>query len=174
MFRVLPVKDKELFLRYAIPCGEVLVNRGELKAKLLKQLNDSVKNKEEIQTPIENVFKVAARMCTILAKRMGKDEIDSEVIRRYFLTEHEKAIKWRKQVRPDLKVEECLVYPGRILRIDPDRILVKTKQGERFFRKDFAKGLHEKDWVSVHYDYISERIKTDHVNKMLRGVKNGK
>jgi hypothetical protein len=168
MFEVLPIKDKELFLRYAIPCGEVLVNRGEIKEELLNHLNYSVKNKEEIQTPIENVFKVATRMCTILAKRMGKKEIDSEVIRRYFLIEHEKAIKWRKKVRPDLKVEECLVYPGRVLRIDPDRILVKTKEGEKLFRKDFAEGLRKKDWVSVHYDYISEKIKTNHVNKMLR------
>lgn len=168
MFKILPVKDKELFLRYAIPCGEVLVNRGELKEELLSQLNNSVKNKEEIQTPIENVFKIAARMCTILAKEMGKKEIDPEVIRRYFLIEHEKAIKWRKRVRPDLKVKDCMVYPGRILRIDPDRILVKTKQGEKFFRKDFAEDLRKKDWVSVHYDYIAERIKTDHVNKMLR------
>ncbi|UCC91411.1 MAG: hypothetical protein JSV39_03815 [Candidatus Aenigmatarchaeota archaeon] len=172
MFKNLPIKDKELFLRYAIPCGEVLVKRGGLREELLKKLNDSVKKKEEIETPIENVFKIATRMCTILAKQMGKREIDSEVIRRYFLIEHEKAIKWRKEIRPDLKVSECLVYPGRILRVDPDRILVKTKQGEGFFRKDFAEGLKKKDRVSVHYDYIAEKIKADHFNKMLKRRKN--
>jgi hypothetical protein len=168
MFRVLPIKDKELFLRYAIPCGEVLVNRGELREELLRGLNDSVRNKQEIETPIENVFKVATRMCTILAKQMGKKEIDSEVIRKYFLLEHEKAIRWRKQIKPDINVRECLVYPGRVLRIDPDGILVKTKLGERLFRADFAEGLKPKDWVSVHYDYVSEKMKTDHVNRMLK------
>lgn len=168
MFKVLPIKDKELFLRYAIPCGEVLVRRGELKEELLRKLNDSVKNKQEIETPIEDVFKVAARMCTILAKQMGKSGIDAEVIRRYFLIEHEKAIKWRKQVRPDLKISECLVYPGRVLRIDPDKILVKTPLGEKLFRNDFAEGLRKRDRVSVHYDYVSEKIKADHVNKMLK------
>ncbi len=168
MFKNLPVKDKELFLRYAIPCGEVLVKRGELREELLKKLNDSVKGGGGIEIPIENVFKVATRMCTILAKQMGRKEIDSEVIRRYFLIEHEKAIKWRKEIRPDLKISECLVYPGRILRIDPDRILVKTKLGEGFFRKDFAEDLKKKDRVSVHYDYVSEKIKADHFNKMLK------
>ena len=174
MFRVLPIKDKELFLRYAIPCGEVLVKRGEVKAKLLKQLNDSVKNRQEIRTPVEDVFKVATRMCTILAKQMGKKEIDSEVIRKYFLIEHERAILWRKQIKPEITVKECKVYPGRILRIDPNGILVKTKLGEKLYRDDFAKGLKAKDWVSVHYDYVTEKLKTNHVNKMLRGVKNGK
>jgi hypothetical protein len=174
MFENLPIRDKELFLRYAIPCGEVLVKRGELKEELLKGLNDSVKNREEIEIPIENVFKVATRMCTILARQMDKKEIDSEVIRRYFLIEHEKAIKWRKQIKPDLKISECLVYPGRILRIDPDRILVKTKHGGKFFRDDFAEGLRKKDWVSTHYDYIAEKIKADHINKMLKEREHGK
>jgi len=172
MFKVLPIKDKELFLRYAIPCGEVLVNRGELRGELLAKLNDSVKNKEEIETPIENVFKVASRMCTILAKQMGKKEIDSEVIRKYFLIEHEKAIKWRKDIKPDLKIKDCLVYPGRVLRIDQDKVLVRTPLGEKLFRKDFADGLKKKDWVSTHYDYIAEKIKADHINKMLKKREN--
>ncbi len=174
MFEVLPIKDKELFLKYAIPCGEILVNRGELREELLRRLNNSVKNKQDIEIPIENVFKVASRMCSILAKQMGKKEIDSEVIRRYFLIEHEKAIKWRKEIKPDLKVKDCLVYPGRVLKIDPEGILVKTKLGEKFFRKDFAEGLRRKDWVSVHYDYITEKIKSHQVNKMLKREENGK
>lgn len=162
------MKNRELFLRYAIPCGEVLVDRGELREELLKKLNDSVRDKQEIDIPVERVFKVATRMCSILAKQMGRKEVDDEVIRRYFLLEHEKAIRWRKEIRPDLSVKDCLVHPGRILRIDPDRILVRTKLGEKFFRNDFAEGLKTKDWVSVHYDYIAERIKRDHVNKMLK------
>ena len=165
-FKVLPIKDRELFLRYAIPCGEVLVRRGEVRESLLKQLNDSVKNRQEVEAPIEDVFKVASRMCTILAKRMGKNAIDEEVIRRYFLVEHEQAILWRKQVRPELKLEECLVYPGRVLKIADEGILVRTPLGERMFRSDFAQGLKARDWVSVHYDYVSERINESHVNRM--------
>ena len=165
-FKVLPIKDRELFLRYAIPCGEVLVRRGELRSELLKRLNNSVKNKEEFEYPIEDVFRVASRMCTIIAKQMNRKEIDEEVIRRYFLVEHENAIRWRQQVRPELKLEECLVYPGRVLKIADEGILVKTPLGERMFRADFADGLKGMDWVSVHYDYVSERINESHVNRM--------
>jgi len=167
-FRVLPIKDRELFLRYAVPCGEVLVKRGEVGEDLLKQLNNSVKNREEINYPVEDVFKVASRMCTIIAKKMGKNEIDAEVIRRYFLIEHESAIRWRQQIRPELKLEECLVHPGRVLKLGDENVLVKTPLGERMFRNDFAQNLRPKDWVSVHYDYVAEKISENHVNRMKR------
>jgi hydrogenase maturation factor len=173
MFKILPIKDKELFLRYAIPCGEVLVRRGELKEELLRQLNDSVKNRQEIDVPIESIFKVATRMCSILARQMGRGEIDDEVIRRYFLLEHEKAIRWRRQIKPDIRLGDCLVYPGKILRIDPDKVMVKTKTGEKLFRNDFAEGLKKRDWVSVHYDYIAEKIKKDQADKMLKRREDG-
>jgi hypothetical protein len=166
MFKVLPIKDRELFLRYAIPCGEFLVKRGELKGEVLDSLNEAVRNGSGTAIPIEKVFNVAARMCTIIAKQMGKHEIDAEVIRRYFLVEHENAIKWRQQVRPELKLEDCLVHPGRVLKINEGNILVRTPLGDRLFRNDFAHGLAAKDWVSVHYDYISEKINPVYAGRM--------
>ena len=168
MFKILPVRDKELFLRYAIPCGEVLVRRGELREELLKKLNDSVKYGEEIDIPFESIFRVATRMCSILAKQLGKNEIDSEVIRRYFLIEHENALKWRREIKPDIKVKECIVYPGKVTRIEPNGVVVRTRLGEKVFRNDFIANVQKNDWVSVHYDYIAEKIKTSYVNKMLK------
>ncbi len=167
-FRALPIRDKELFLRYAIPCGEVLVRRGELKQELLKDLKDSVEMGQEIDAPVGDIFKVATRMCTILAKRMGKSDIDDEVIRRYFMLEHEKAIRWRKQVRPDIDVSECMVYPGKVLRIDFDKALVQTPLGEAMLRNEFNPNLSKGDLVSTHYDFVSEKIKRNHARKMLQ------
>ena len=167
-FKALPIRDKELFLRYAIPCGEVLVKRGELRHDLLRELNDSVANGQEIDMPVGNIFKVASRMCTILAKRMGKTEIDAEVIRRYFLLEHEKAIVWRKKVRPDISVKDGLVYPGKVLKIDFDKALVKTPLGEAMLRNDFTPGLRPGDQVSTHYDRVSEKLKREHMDSMLK------
>ena len=167
-FKVLPIKDKELFLRYAIPCGEVLVKRGELKEELLKNLNDSVANGRKIDVPVEDIFKVASRMCTIIAKRMGKKEIDEDVIRKYFLLEHEKAIIWRKKIYPDLSVRDCKVYPGRVLKIDEDGALVRTPIGERKLRTDFSGDLKKGDRVSAHYGYVAEKIKPWHARRMIK------
>jgi hydrogenase maturation factor len=173
-FRVLPIKDKELFLRYAIPCGEVLVGRGELRKELLDKLNDSVSHGQEIEIPVEEVFKVASRMCTIIARQMGKREIDSEVIRRYFLLEHEKAIRWRKQTFPDISVRECKVYPGKVILSDSKGAIVKTPVGERKLKGNFVKKLKTGDWVSTHYDYIPERIRKHHAEKMIRNAARSK
>ena len=168
-FRVLPIKDKELFLKYAIPCGEVLVKRGDIKEELLRELNEKVSHGQEVDVPIENIFKVASRMCTIIARQMGKREIDAEVIRRYFMVEHEKAIRWRKQIYPDINLRDCIVYPGRVLSIDSDRALVKTPLGKSLLRSELSGKLKPGDIVSTHYDYISEKVSSDKLRFMARG-----
>ncbi|MCD6495905.1 MAG: hypothetical protein J7K54_01405 [Candidatus Aenigmarchaeota archaeon] len=159
-FRVLPIENRDLFLRYAVPCGDVLVRRGELQKELLDSMRNAVKEGSDVEFSIEDKFKVASRMCTILAKQMNKDRIDDEVIRRYFLVEHEKAILWRKQVKPDIDVEECKVYAGRITKLDDRFAFVKTPLGEVMLRTDFREGLKlkEGDWVSKHYGYIAEKL----------------
>lgn len=170
-FKVLPIKNKELFLKYAIPCGGVLVRRGELKKELLSDLTLRVEHGQDVNSPIENNFKVASRMCTILAKKMGKAEIDDEVIRRYFMFEHEKAIEWRKQIHPDINIRDCMVYPGKVIKADDGKVLVKTPLGEAFFNNVFDKELNAGDKVTTHYDYVSEKAKTDHIGKMMNRMK---
>ncbi|MBN1896258.1 MAG: hypothetical protein JW789_00835 [Candidatus Aenigmarchaeota archaeon] len=167
-FKVLPIKNRDLFLRYAVPCGDVLVRRGELDKKLLDEMGNAVRSGRDVDFPIEDKFKVASRMCTILAKRMQKDVIDDEVIRKYFLVEHEKAILWRKQIKPDIDVRECKVYAGKVRKIEDNRALVHTPLGEIMLRTDFREGLKlkEGDWISKHYGYISEKLSQNHVSAM--------
>jgi hypothetical protein len=157
-FRILPIRNKELFLRYAIPCGEVLVKRGELKMELLEKLRDNTSHGQEVDVDLGAVFGVAARMCTIIARRMGKSAIDDEVIRRYFLVEHDRAIEWRRLVKPDIDARECRVYPGKVLKIDDSGALVRTPIGDRALRTDLAGGLRKGERVSTHYNYVSEKI----------------
>ncbi|HDD72462.1 MAG TPA: hypothetical protein ENG00_00045 [Candidatus Aenigmarchaeota archaeon] len=168
VFQILPVKNKELFLRYAVPCGEVLVKRGELRRELLQKLHDSVMHRQDINLPVERFFPVASRMCTVLAIKMGKKTIDDEVIRRYFLIEHEKAIIWRRQVKPDIDIRDCRVYPGRVIEVYSGKALVKTPMGEVMLRTDFVENLKPGDWITKHYDYAIEKIKTSYLNRMLR------
>ena len=169
-FKILPIKNRELFLKYAIPCGEVLVGRGELKPDLLMNLDSLISNGQEVDFPIEDVFKVASRMCTILAKHMGKTVIDDEVIRRYFLVEHEKAIRWRKQVKPDIILKECMVYPGKVKQVDENegRAVVQTPLGEALLKSNFLPGIREGDLVSTHYDRIAEKLKPEYLRKMKK------
>ncbi len=171
MFKTLPIQNKELFLKYAIPCGEVLVDRGELKERLLNKLKDSVIDQKELNYDIENIFKVATRMCTILGTKMGKDSIDEEVIRKYFLHEHEKAIQWRMQIKPDVVPERCRVYPGRVINENNKGILVNTPLGRIVAKTDFTDKLKTGDWVSMHYSQIAEKIPRPEADSMINEFK---
>jgi len=171
MFKTLPIKDRELFLKYAIPCGEVLVDRGELKQRLLNKMKDSVIDQKELNCDIENTFKVATRMCTILGANMGKSEIDEEVIRKYFLHEHEKAIQWRMQIKPDVVPERCRVYPGRVVSENNKGVLLNTPLGRVVAKTDFMDSLKTGDWVSMHYSRIAEKIPKKEADSMINEFK---
>ena len=92
------ITDRDLFLKYAIPCGHVLVKRGDLKQETLDRIRDKVVFKQEVREDLEDIFPIAVRMCKLLAKKSGKSVIDQEVIRDYFWHEHPKAVEWRKKI----------------------------------------------------------------------------
>ncbi|MCX6814529.1 MAG: hypothetical protein NTY20_02695 [Candidatus Aenigmarchaeota archaeon] len=165
--KILPIVDKELFLRYAIPCGEVLVKRGSLDPKLLKKAERIVTDGKTANIDPAKMFPTAAKMCTLIAHRMGKKEIDAEVIRRYFLFEHEKAVRWRMKIYPDIIPEKCIVYPARVLR-SGELLLVNTPTGKKILDTRFAPEVKRGDWVSTHYSYAPEKISSETAKRMLR------
>ena len=149
-------KDRRLFLKYAIPCGRVLLRRGEIEESLLLELEDMVRTGKEIRIDITDIFKIGSRMCYIIMKRLGKSGIDSGVIRNYFWYEHKKAVEWRREAYPDLDTEECMVIPGKVISTDPIR--VETPSGIKTFRKHFLNKVKNGDYVTLHYDFIVEKI----------------
>lgn len=160
------ISDKTLFLRYAIPCGHVLVKRGDLKQEDLDRVKKQVLRGEEVQEDIENLFPIAVRMCKLLAKQSGKEVIDEDVIRQYFWHEHRKAVEWRASIYPDLPKEECLTCPARVLKAGR-KPLVKTTHGRVFAKTDFVPSLKRDDWVILHYDYIVEKIPWKKAEELL-------
>lgn len=165
--KILPITDKELFLRYAIPCGEVLVKRGSLDPKLLKKAERIVTDGKTANIDPAKMFPTAAKMCTLIAHKMGKKTINQEVIRRYFLFEHEKAVRWRMKIYPDVMPEKCIVYPARVLR-SGELLLVNTPVGKRILDTRFAPEAKRGDWVSAHYSYAPEKIPSETAKRMLR------
>jgi hydrogenase maturation factor len=165
--KTLPIVDKELFLRYAIPCGEVLVNRGSLDPKLLKKAERIVTDGKTANIDSGKMFPTAAKMCTLIAHKMGKKAIDAAVIRRYFLFEHEKAVRWRMKLYPDVAPEKCIVFPARVLR-SGELLLVNTPSGKKILDTRFAPEVKRGDWVATHYSYASEKIPSETAKKMLR------
>ena len=81
-------KEKLLFLKYAVPCGIVLVRRGDITRDYHSSLIEKVMSGNIEDMDIENNFKIGSRMCFLIMKKLGKDRIDTEVIRHYFWLEH--------------------------------------------------------------------------------------
>ena len=114
----------------------------------------------------ENIFKVGIAMCTIIAMKSGKKTIDADVIRQYFLMEHNKAVDEQFKIRKDFDPVECKTYAGKVVEIKANSALVSTPIGVKRCRTDFARGLKEGDNVAVHSGFAVERISDSIANRM--------
>jgi len=159
------LKDRILFLKYAVPCIDTLVERGKVKKNFAENLTSSV-TKGKAPKDSEKLFKIAYTSCKRIAKKMGKKEIDSDVIRQYFLFEHDKMIIKRYNKFKDFDPFKCRTYPGIVLRINNNRALVSLPFDRKVYRADFVKNLKKNDKVVVHRDFIVEKINLKLLNKL--------
>lgn len=150
----LPVTDKVLFLRYAVPCGSVLVARGSITQEKLEAFRQAAASGKPVQDI--SAFQVALAMLTITAGELGKKAIDPEVIRHYFWRSHDACIAWRAQTHKDFDPRECRVRPARILECGKN-IIIETPEGRQEARESFCP-VKKGDWVIVHYSSIIEKV----------------
>ena len=114
----LVISDRLLFLRYALPCGGTFVKRGILKEEEWNRCIALVSENRTPEEKIEKMFLVANVICSRVAKQMGKSEIDSEVIREYFLMEHSKVVDDRFRIMRDFDPVTCRIYAGNVMAIE--------------------------------------------------------
>jgi len=151
------IKNRNLFFRYALPCADTLVKRGKITKSDLDEFLIRVSKNEDLPEGTEKVFTVAMVMCKLIAKKMKKKEIDDDVIRQYFLIDHDKIVRERYNLMKDFDPIACKTKIGTVVKIDGDKILVKTDFGENFY-KSFIKNLKEGDEVVVHHNFIVDKL----------------
>jgi hydrogenase maturation factor len=171
------IKNEEaklVFLRYALPsmvgkagglgsCSGMPINFTE------SQISEFVKQVSEDKVPeldIGKTFRVANAMCTLIATKMEKSEIDEEVIREYFLFEHNGFVIRRSEEGEKFDHIACKTYAGKIIRVNDGLALVHTSAGEKEYLTSFLKNAKVGESVAVHFDYIAERISSETVKKM--------
>lgn len=161
------IKDRLLFLKYALPCARTLVKRGKISQENVNSAIRQVAENNVPETKIEGIFKVAKFECSRLAKKAGKTCIDSGTIRRYFLLEHNKIVDERFELMKDFDPSACKTYAGQVARISRGSALVETPLGRKRYKTDFCKDVKKNDSVAVHFDYIIERISDTMARRML-------
>ncbi len=159
-------EDRLLFLRYALPCAGTLVRRGKVSQDYVNSLIRLVSEDKLPPEGTEKMFIVASTMCSKIANRLGKAEIDQDVIRTYFLFEHGEVVDDRFALMKDFNPVDCKTYPGKVIDVEATSAVVETNLGSKAYSIIFAKGVKPGNSVVVHYDYIIEKISEDAVKRM--------
>ena len=159
-------KDRMLFMKYALPCAGTLVKRRSITQEKWDELIAIVKNGDRIPEGSEKIFKVAFAACSLIALDKNKD-IDEEVIRQYYLFEHDKMIDKRYGEMGDFDPDQCRIRAGVVKSSREGFAVVENSTGTRRYRTDYctvAKG----DLVTTHWNFIVEKIDSATADKTKR------
>ncbi len=100
------IVDKLIFLRYSAPCIDDFVMQGLMTRDYANEILEATKRCEVLPNS-EIQFDLAYLMCERVAKKLGKEVIDTEVIRSYYLILHNKLLKIHKPIA--CSEEECRI-----------------------------------------------------------------
>lgn len=150
--------DRILFLKYALPCATTLVKRGTASQENVSDMIVQVSKGIAPQDGSERIFVVANAMCNLIRREKGKNEIDAEVIREYFLLRHSQVVDERFELMKDFNPVDCKTYAGTVIEVENDFAIVETKIGRKKCKITFVRDVAKWDLVVIHYDYIIERI----------------
>jgi hydrogenase maturation factor len=160
--------SRMLFLKYALPCADTLVERGTVSKKLIKDSIRSISLNRKVSRHPEKIFKTAHAMCEKIARRARKKSIDEIAVRRYFLFEHDKIVDSRYELFNDFDPLQCRVFPGKILKIKNKEALIKTIIGKKKYRTNFIQNLRIGDCVVVHRSFTVEKISESMLKKLWK------
>jgi hydrogenase maturation factor len=164
------IADKGLFLKYALPCASVLVKRGWVSQKKIDELREAAVKGRNTEPDVKDIFVVAYSMCSLIAKKRDKKGIDADVIRSYFWEEHDDVVDERFRQFRDFSPKNCRVYPGKVLETGRG-VKVRTPAGVRTFRNVYKLDLSPGDYVTLHYDFVIEKIGEKEAEKLWRRKK---
>jgi len=151
-------RDRALFFNYSVPCAKVFVKRKILKQEDFDKLIESVSKNKQMPEGTEKIFELALRKCKGVVNNIDNQKINEKAIREYFWIAHDRVAKIRYGEMHDFDLDECIVYPGKVLDIKNKKALVNTPVKTNYYRTDFVSELKKGDYVVVHYDFIVEKI----------------
>lgn len=159
------LKAEHYFLRYAFPCAYVLCDQGRMTQQDYELLKKLAKHGGDISfTQLEEYFPQAFRRIKEVAQKLKKDYTSIDVIRAYFLDEHNKYIDKGDGMykdMPDVFCEFCKVKKERVekKRIVEGMLFVRVGK-ERWVRAPFFEDteISVGDKVTVHHAFAVEKI----------------
>jgi len=156
------VSPEKYFLMYSFPCIGNLLHENKISKSDASNLENILfQNKTIERNFLEFCFPNAFRRIKTVAKEMEKNYWDMEVIRKYWLEEHNKFIDLGDgdyaKATPSFR-ELCKVHKAEV--VEKKKNVITVKYGE-VLRKVFAKFVPDVsigDKVTVHLAFAIEKL----------------
>lgn len=158
--RRLPVEV--YFLKYAFPCTYVKLARGDISEQEYAELEKAAIEGFILARPVlERIYKNAFHYIGELAKEMGKDKWDYDVIQEYFISRHNQIIDRGEGIyehAPEKLRDLSRVKSGVIEEVKDDVLTVSFGDKKRKVLNHLAREAKAGDKVRVHYGYAVEIV----------------
>lgn len=153
---------EKYFFRYAFPCAHILVKMGSLKKEKFKELEKKFNSgKSPSKEELEKIFPAAFRRIKMLAKKMKKDYWDLEVMKEYWLKEHNKIIDKNdgnyKPTSADFK-DFCKVHKTKVIDKQDNLLTIKYGSKTRKVVNHLISTLEIGNTIIVHHNQAIEKI----------------
>ena len=156
------ISAEKYFLMYAYPCVGNLQHEKKISKEDAENLENLLfENKTITRDYLEKCFPNAFRRIKTIAREMNKDYWDIEVLRNYWLSEHNRFIDLGDgdyaKATPAFK-EVCKVHKAQV--IEKSNNIIKVRY-DNTIRKVFSKLIPDVkagDEVTVHLAYAIEKI----------------
>ncbi|MDP7141111.1 MAG: hypothetical protein QF362_02805 [Candidatus Woesearchaeota archaeon] len=150
------------FLKYAFPCAFIIREKEEINENKLKELETAAINNIPLtRTELEKIFYRAFEKIERFAKETNRNKWDINLIRNYFLKQHNKEIEEGKgfyATAPPTIKELSKVYIGKVLEKNNDILTIKTEKGERKVLNHLVPEAQIGNNITIHYGYGIEII----------------
>tara|TARA_Y100000310_G_C20641106_1_gene793935 strand:+ start:744 stop:1214 length:471 start_codon:yes stop_codon:yes gene_type:complete len=149
-----------IFLKYAFPCSFILRQRNEITQQQYDQLEDAAINNTTLPKELlEKYFHRAFERISKLAIQNNKDKWDLEIIKKYFLENHNEIIEegmYSYAKAPNTLKELCKVQKAKIIDIIDDNLIVEFNNKTRPVMNVLTPNAKIGDTATIHYGYAVE------------------
>ncbi|MDO8555568.1 MAG: hypothetical protein Q7R96_00145 [Nanoarchaeota archaeon] len=149
-----------LFLKYAFPCAFIIRQRGEISFEEFQRLEFAAAHDDPLpRMVLEKIFFRAFQRIDKVATRLHKDRWDAEVIREYFVVEHNKIIDegmYSYMEAPSSLKELCKVQVGVVVAVDEETLVVEYNGKRRPLLRLLLPQAQIGAKVLFHYGYAVE------------------
>lgn len=150
------------FFKYAFPCAFLKLERKEITKKEYGEMEEKFCEGNTIsKSKLERIFKPAFVRIKRLAKRMNKDYWNFDVIKEYWLNEHNRIIDSNEEAYSETTSafkDLCRIHKAEVTEKKENSLIVSYRGKKRRVYNTIVQDAREGNKVTIHFAYAIEKI----------------